>query len=283
MKLTTIRYQGDETAAISIGEKIISVQIINRIENKRWSSNLLDILQKGQLDEIHDWYLHTGKDRLLDFPTIQGDYAPLYRNPAKILGVGMNYIEKAEELSVNPPEEAPIFFMKPITSLIGPGEPIQLTPLSKRVSAEAELGIIIKKKAKNIKESDFLDVIAGFTNTLDMTAQDIHAKNPRYLQFSKSFDSFFSFGPHLITADEFSDLQNNTIETCLNQQVIHHNKIHRMIYSLPYIVSHFSKIMTLLPGDIIMTGTPGSTVICDGDIAECRINGMPSLLNPVTK
>lgn len=283
MKLTTIRYQGAETAAISIDEKLISIEMINSIEKKQWSSNLLDILQQGQFDEIHDWYVHTEKARLLDFPIIQGDYAPLYRNPTKILGVGMNYIEKAEELSVNPPEEAPIFFMKPSTSLIGPGESIQLTPLSERISAEAELGIIIKKKVKNIEEADFLDVVAGFINTLDMTAQDIHAKNPRYLQFSKSFDSFFSFGPHLITVDEFSDIQNNTIETCLNQQVIHQNKIHHMIYSLPYIVSYFSKIMTLLPGDIIMTGTPGSTVIHDGDFVECRISGMPSLLNPVTK
>jgi 2-keto-4-pentenoate hydratase/2-oxohepta-3-ene-1,7-dioic acid hydratase in catechol pathway len=284
MIIATVNAEGEEIAAIISGDKVISMNTINEIVGKNWSKCLFDILQKGQLADITLWYNEEGKSKLNQSPHILTEeitYAPLYRNPGKIWGVGMNYMEKAIELSGKPPEEEPVIFMKPDTSLIGSEESIMLPPQSSIVTAEAELGIIIGKKCKDVKECDASSVVAGFTTTLDMTAKDIHAKNPRYMQRSKSFDTFFSFGPYFITVDEFSHIKDLTVETVLNGEVHHRNVVANMMYQPWWIVSFFSHCMTLHPGDIIMTGTPGSVIIRHGDVVECKINGFKNLLNPV--
>lgn len=284
MKLATVIVEGEEHVAVISDDKAILIKTIKKFEGKRWDTNLFDIIQKNQLPELNQWYKEGGgykKNFYHSIPLEEITYAPLYRNPRKILGVGMNYMEKAMELSGVPPEEEPVIFMKPDTSLIGPEELIKLPPQSSKVTAEAELGIIIGKTCKNIKEEDAHNVVAGFTTTLDMTAKDIHAKNPRYLQWSKSFDTFFSFGPHFITVDEFSCLKEIAVETVLNGEVHHSNIVANMMFQPWWIVSFFSHIMTLYPGDIIMTGTPGSVVINDRDVVECKINGFKSLRNTV--
>lgn len=284
MKLATIKVDGEEIAAVVSGDKVISIKTINEIEGKNWSTELFSILQKDQLAEMNLWYKEGGENRLNHFPHILATevaYGALYRSPGKIWGVGMNYMEKAIELSGKPPEEEPVIFMKPDTSLIGPEESIKMTPQSSKVTAEAELGIIIGKTCKDVMEGYSSSVVAGFTTTLDMTAKDIHTKNPRFLQRSKSFDTFFSFGPFLITVDEFTHLKDVTVETVLNGEVQHSNVVANMMYQPWWIVSFFSHIMTLHPGDIIMTGTPGSVVVRDGDVVECKINGFKNLLNPV--
>lgn len=284
MKLATVKVDGKEIVAVIFGEKVVSIQAINEIEGKNWGVDLLSILRKDQLTEINLWYKKEGKNKENHFPSIPAEeitFAPLYRHPGKIWGVGMNYMEKAIELSGKPPEEEPVIFMKPDTSLIGQEESIKLPQQSSNVTAEAELGIIIGKTCKDVKEEEVSCVVAGFTTTLDMTAKDIHAKNPRYLQRSKSFDTFFSFGPYLITVDEFPNPKDIAVETVLNGVVHHRNVVANMMYQPWWIVSFFSQIMTLHPGDIIMTGTPGSVVIRDGDVVECKIAGFKNLLNPV--
>jgi 2-keto-4-pentenoate hydratase/2-oxohepta-3-ene-1,7-dioic acid hydratase in catechol pathway len=280
-----VKVEGEEIAAIVCGSRTVLIKTINEIENKNWSTDLFGIIQNEQIEEMILWYKDEGgENKLNEFPAISEEdvkYAPLCRDPRKILGVGMNYMEKAIELSGQPPEIEPVIFMKPDTSLIGPEESIKLTPQSTRITAEAELGIVIGKKCKDIEKVDVPNIVAGFTTTLDMTAHDINTQNPRFLQRSKSFDTFFSWGPYLITIDEFPNLKGITVETVLNGEVHHSNVVANMMYQPWFIVSFFSKIMTLLPGDIIMTGTPGSVVIRDGDIVECKINGFKNLLNPV--
>ncbi|MBD1379360.1 fumarylacetoacetate hydrolase family protein [Metabacillus arenae] len=285
MKLVTVKAEGGESAAIVFRDKVTSIKTINEMEGKNWNTDLFSILQKDQLTEINLWYKEEGEDKLCHFPDIPVEEircAPLYRNPGKILGVGMNYMEKAIELSGRPPEEEPVIFLKPGTSLIGPEESIKLPLQSSEVTAEGELGIIIGKTCRDVKEKDASSVVAGFTTTLDMTAKDIHVKNPRYLQRSKSFDTFFSFGPYFMTVDEFPFLKDITVETVLNGEVCHQNVVANMMYQPWWIVSFFSNIMTLHPGDIIMTGTPGSVVIRDGDVVECNIHEFKRLQNPVS-
>jgi 2-keto-4-pentenoate hydratase/2-oxohepta-3-ene-1,7-dioic acid hydratase in catechol pathway len=124
-------------------------------------------------------------------------------------------------------------------------------------------------------------VVAGFTTIIDMTAEDILRQNPRYLTVSKSFDTFFSFGPQLVTPDEIPDVSTLEVSTVLNGRVHAQNVVANMSFSPAFLVSFLSRVMTLLPGDIISTGTPGACAIADGDVVECRINGFPSLINPV--
>ncbi|MGG1597316.1 fumarylacetoacetate hydrolase family protein [Paenibacillus naphthalenovorans] len=286
VKLVSLKTGAVEEAAIVADSGPVLLRTINRALSTEWSTELHELLRRGQFSDLKRWYDREGRELLSRWEPRScryDEYAPLYRFPRKICGIGMNYIAKAEEMNATPPEQEPICFIKPDTSLIGAGEAIVLPGQSERVTAEAELGIVIGKTCKNIGEAEAPFVTAGFTTTLDMTAQDIHARNPRFLGRSKYFDTFFSFGPFLITPDELPGLEKLAVETGLNGQVVHRNTIANMIYSPWFIVSYFSKMMTLLPGDVIMTGTPGSVAIREGDVAECRIDGFEALRNPVIR
>jgi 2-keto-4-pentenoate hydratase/2-oxohepta-3-ene-1,7-dioic acid hydratase in catechol pathway len=213
-------------------------------------------------------------------PADQVTFGPLYRHPRKIWAVGLNYKEHAADISAEIPEE-PASFMKPDTALIGPGDFIEIPRQSDGTYAEAELGIIIGKQCKNVEREDWLSVVAGFTTTLDMTTMDILERSFRYLARAKSFDTFFAFGPQLLTPDEIDDLPALRISTVLNGEVRASNIVANMAFPLDFLVSFHSQVMTFCPGDIIITGTPGGVHIKEGDKAECRIDGFESLVNPV--
>lgn len=285
MKLTTLQQEGHEQAAIVTANGGVLIETVNRATGSCWSLTVTELLEKEELAELTAWYTGGGAATiagLAAIPPAQMTYAPLLRKPPKIWGIGANYREKAVEMAVTPPDGEPICFMKPTTTLIGPGEAIVLPIGVERVTAEAEIAIVIGKRCKHVAERDALGVIAGFTPSLDMTAQDIHARNPRFLGRSKAFDTFFSFGPELVTPDECPLAADWPVETWLNGTLAFSTDVSRMIYTIPYIVSFFSQLMTLEPGDIIMTGTPGSVRLAPGDIAECRIGGGFAVLrNPV--
>lgn len=284
MKLTSIRTAGREEAAVRTAYGLVPVRLLNEAAGTHWGDTVQHLLDSEQLTRLNGWLQDKGAavlSTLEAIPLERAEYAPLYRRPRKIWGIGANYRDKAADMSVVPPEDEPICFMKPDTSLIGPGDAIILPPEEGRYTAEAELGIVIGRTCKGVPEERALDVVAGFAATLDMTAQHIHARNPRFLGRSKSFDTFFSIGPELITPEEIDDLASLRVETALNGRAMHRASIAEMIYTIPFIISYFSRIMTLLPGDIIMTGTPGSVEIVSGVTAECRISGFASLANPV--
>jgi 2-keto-4-pentenoate hydratase/2-oxohepta-3-ene-1,7-dioic acid hydratase in catechol pathway len=208
-------------------------------------------------------------------------YAPLYRRPRKIWGIGLNYREHATDLSEKAPSTEPASFLKPDTTIIGPGDTIRLPTQSSRTTAEAELGVVIGTTCKDVSEVAAPGVVAGFTNIIDMTAEDVLAVNPRYLTRSKSFDTFFSFGPDLVTIDEIGNVDALEVTTAVNGVPHRSNTVSNMTFRPWWLVSFHSKVMTLLPGDIISTGTPGAVVIRAGDVASCHISGFRSLSNPV--
>ena len=205
--------------------------------------------------------------------------APFY-NPPKVLGIGLNYREHAADLGAQQPSE-PASFMKPRTAIIGPGDEIVLPEGSNRVTAEAELGVIIGKRCKHVREEDVDSVVFGYVPILDMTAEDILQRNPRFLTRAKSFDTFLSFGPIILTPNEVTDLPGLTVRTVLNGGVVKSNQIRNMLFSPRRLIAFHSDVMTWEPGDILSTGTPGAVVIKAGDVVECRIDGFPALSNPV--
>ncbi|MDX1409015.1 MAG: fumarylacetoacetate hydrolase family protein, partial [Saprospiraceae bacterium] len=154
---------------------------------------------------------------------------------------------------------------------------------SQRVTAEAEIGVIIGRTCRCISEEQALSYIAGYCLIIDMTAEDILQKNPRFLTRSKNFDTFFSFGPELITTDEVQNVLNVKVGTWKNNALHRDNVVSNMAFPPFYLVAFHSHVATLYPGDIISTGTPGAVVIEDGDIAECRIDGLGTLSNPVKR
>ncbi|EMR06597.1 Ureidoglycolate lyase [Bhargavaea cecembensis DSE10] len=286
MRLATVKLEGNETAAIIAGVKAVMVEEVNKAEGKKWATSLFEIIDSGQLGEMTNWYHREGKQKILDgeigeLDTASLEYQPLYRNPSKIWGIGLNYVDHASDLGEIAPNTEPASFMKPTTSIIGPGETINIPHQSERTTAEAELGVIIGKVCKDVEEADAMDYIAGYTTIIDMTAEDILQRNPRYLTRSKSFDTFFSFGPQFVTPDEVEDLMKLEVSTMINGEVHRKNTVDHMTFNPLNLVSFHSKVMTLLPGDIISTGTPGAVVINNGDVVECRIEGFAPLLNHV--
>jgi 2-keto-4-pentenoate hydratase/2-oxohepta-3-ene-1,7-dioic acid hydratase in catechol pathway len=202
-----------------------------------------------------------------------------YLSPRKIWGIGLNYVDHAGDLAEPVPDE-PASFIKGDHTIIGPSEPIVLPAQSERVTAEAELGLVIGQYCRDVSETEALDHVWGVVPILDQTAEDILRRNPRFLTRSKNFPTFFSFGPHLIPLDEV-DLGRVEVQTVHNGVVARRNTVSNMTFSPEFLVSFHSKVMPLFPGDIIATGTPGAVVVTAGDVVECRIPGVGSLRNPV--
>ncbi|WP_019412399.1 fumarylacetoacetate hydrolase family protein [Paenisporosarcina sp. TG20] len=288
MKLATIKKDGIETAAVVLEYGILTIDTLNTTYYQKWSTNLFELISKGQLDNFKNWYqdeiqLKVKKEALIEhvLPFDQVIYGPLYRHPRKIWGIGLNYVEHAADLNEISPNTEPASFMKPDTTIIGPSDTILIPLQSERTTAEAELAIIIGEECKNVSEAEAHNFIAGFTTIIDMTAEDILEKNPRYLTRAKSFDTFFSFGPHLVTPEEIENVLDLNVATVINGEIHRKNIISNMTFHPLSLVSFHSKVMKLLPGDIISTGTPGAVIIRDGDIVECQIDGFEGLINQV--
>lgn len=284
MRLATIKTNGQEKAAIVTKNGVVPVDEVNRLFSKEFAVDFFGILQNGQLEDLKEW--HKTNEGILEdsdsvIPFAEASFGPLYRHPRKIWGIGLNYVEHASDLSEKAPNTEPASFMKPDTAIIGPNDVIKVPLQSERTTAEAELGIIIGKECKDVSEEDAINVVAGFTTIIDMTAEDILQRNPRYLTRSKSFDSFFSFGPQFVSIDEVEDVLDLNVATVINGKIHRKNTVANMTFRPWDLVSFHSKVMTLLPGDIISTGTPGAVVIRDGDVVECHIDGFEPLINPV--
>jgi len=286
MKLVTIKSKAAEKLCACLPSGLIFIEDINRKFNLHWPLDMLTLIREDRLQDLNDWLLNSGQQKLeaMGVQTIDVDpshLAPLYRYPRKIWGIGLNYARHAADLDEKTPVGIPGSFMKPDSTVIGCGDTINIPVQSKRTTAEAELGIVIGKTCKNIHQKNWLDVVAGFTTIIDMTAEDILRQNVRYLTLSKSYDTFFSFGPQLVTPDEIKDVSKLKVSTLLNGDVQAENVVSNMTFSPDFLVSFLSRAMTLLPGDIISTGTPGAVAIEEGDTVECKIDGFLSLKNPV--
>lgn len=197
--------------------------------------------------------------------------------PTKVVAVGLNYRDHAEELSLALPEE-PLLFMKPASSVTGPGDAILLPPQSTRVDYEAELAVVIGKTAKNVPRAEAGAYIKGYTCLNDVTARDLQGKDGQWTR-AKGFDTFCPLGPWIETDVDPSDL---LIELYLNGEKKQESRTSNLIFSPAELVEFISGVMTLLPGDVIATGTTsGIGPMKAGDTVEVRIEQIGSLVNVV--
>ncbi|KYO68602.1 fumarylacetoacetate hydrolase family protein [Thermovenabulum gondwanense] len=197
--------------------------------------------------------------------------------PSKIVCLGLNYADHAREFKLEVPEE-PIIFIKPPTTVIGPEEEIIIPRSTKRVDYEAELAIVIGKEAYNVKEEKAFEYIFGYTCANDVTARDLQKKDVQWTR-SKSFNTFCPLGPWIETD---LDPSNLSIKLLLNGEIKQNSNTSNLIFKIPYIVAFISSIMTLFPGDVILTGTPsGVGPIKPGDIVEVVIDKIGTLKNTV--
>lgn len=201
--------------------------------------------------------------------------APLI--PSKVICIGRNYVEHAEELGSEIPSE-PLMFMKPSTAVIGPEDPIRLPPESERVDHEGELAVVIGRPCRRVSEEEASAFILGYTCGNDVTARDLQKKDGQWTR-AKGFDSFCPLGPWVETDLDLSDLE---ISTRVNGEVRQRGRTSDMIFPPPLLVAYVSRVMTLLPGDVILTGTPsGVGPLSEGDRVEVEVEEIGALANEV--
>lgn len=208
--------------------------------------------------------------------------------PSKILAVGLNYAPHAAETSIELPE-TPLLFSKYPSSIIGPGEPIRYhTRDTVQVDYEAELAVVIGRTAKDVSPERALEHVLGYTVCNDVSARDIQFADGQWIR-GKSLDTFCPLGPWLVTSDELGDPQTLEISAIVNNTVLQKAATSEMIFSVAQLISYFSRTITLVPGDVIATGTPAGVgytrtppiYLRDGDVVEIHVDRIGTLTNPV--
>lgn len=197
--------------------------------------------------------------------------------PSKVVCIGKNYAEHAGELGL-PTNPEPTIFFKPSSAIVGPGDAIVIPQQSERVELEVELTVVIGEIAKNVSAKDALKYVWGFTIANDVTARDLQFSDDQWAR-SKAFDTFCPLGPWIET--EFVP-EDQVLESRIDGDTKQQESIDKMLHGVPELISFVSQNMTLLPGDVILTGTPaGIHQIESGQIVECEIEGIGTLINPV--
>jgi 2-keto-4-pentenoate hydratase/2-oxohepta-3-ene-1,7-dioic acid hydratase in catechol pathway len=198
--------------------------------------------------------------------------------PSKVVCVGKNYVDHASELGTEVPEE-PLLFLKPATSVIGPDARVFYPSLSQEVHHEAELAVVIGRVAKNIAAEEASLYVLGYTAANDVTARDLQRKDGQWTR-AKSFDSFCPLGPAIET--ELDPLERLAVICRVNGDVRQAGFTSDMVFGVAEILEFVTRVMTLLPGDVVLTGTPsGVGPVQVGDLMEVEIDGVGTLANPV--
>jgi 2-keto-4-pentenoate hydratase/2-oxohepta-3-ene-1,7-dioic acid hydratase in catechol pathway len=213
--------------------------------------------------------------------------APVTR-PGKIIGIGLNYEDHARETGAEAPEK-PIVFAKYPNTVAGQGDAIRIPPITEQVDYEAELAVVIGRAARNVSEDEALDYVFGYANCNDVSSRDLQFSEGGQWTRSKSIDTFCPLGPYLVTADEIPDPQNLSVRSIVNGEVMQDGTTSDMIFTVAQLISFLSAGMTLMPGDVIATGTPAGVgfardpkvFLKPGDEVTIEIEGLGSLTNPV--
>jgi 2-keto-4-pentenoate hydratase/2-oxohepta-3-ene-1,7-dioic acid hydratase in catechol pathway len=197
--------------------------------------------------------------------------------PGKIICVGRNYAAHAKELG-NAIPERPLIFFKPTSALIGPGDAIMLPAVSQQVEYEAELVMVVGKRGRNILEAEAMEYVKGFTCANDVTCRDLQKIDNQWAR-AKGFDTFCPVFPEVVAVHDWKSLE---VIARVNGKVRQHGHARDMIFSFPHLIAYISSIMTLEPGDLILTGTPdGVGPLHAGDVVEVEVPGIGVLRNPV--
>jgi 2-keto-4-pentenoate hydratase/2-oxohepta-3-ene-1,7-dioic acid hydratase in catechol pathway len=276
VKLLTFLHHGQTHAGVLTPKGVVPIDEINAKRGTRIPNDLLEIIRTGARSAID-------AAGVAVLPLTEVTARLPYSVPPKIWCIGLNYRSHAEDIQAVQPEE-PGSFMKPASCMFQPGGNIILPPphLSNDVDAEGELGVIIGKTCRFVPAVEVRDVIFGYTTTLDLTALDVLRKNPRYLTRAKSFDTFFSFGPVVVTADEIADVDSLEVITEHNESVCSGDFVRNMRTRPFELVRFHSDYMTLHPGDLISTGCPKGARIQASDRVRARIEGVGTLEARVT-
>jgi 2,4-didehydro-3-deoxy-L-rhamnonate hydrolase len=211
-------------------------------------------------------------------------FGPPVVNPSKIICIGLNYSDHARETNSALPAE-PVIFFKATTAIVGPNDDLVIPKNSKKTDWEVELAVVIGKKASYVEEKDALQYVAGYLLHNDYSEREFQLERGGQWVKGKSCDTFAPLGPYLVTPDEIADLDNLRLWLTVNGKILQDGNSSNLVYKIPYLVHYVSQFMTLMPGDIISTGTPAGVglgqkpepfYLKPGDVVELGIDGLGS-------
>jgi 2,4-diketo-3-deoxy-L-fuconate hydrolase len=238
-----------------------------------------DFFENNGLERLEE-FVKANEGNLIEIPAGSRLGSPVAR-PSKIVCIGLNYANHAKETNAPIPAE-PIIFMKSTTSLVGPNDPIVIPKNSVKTDWEVELAIVIGKKASYVDESDAMDYVAGYTLHNDVSEREFQLEKGGTWDKGKGCDTFAPMGPFLATPDEIDDVHNLRLWLTVNGKMMQDGNTSDFIFNVPTVVSYLSQFMTLLPGDVISTGTPAGVglgfnppvYLKEGDVVELGIDGL---------
>ncbi|MBG98912.1 MAG: 5-oxopent-3-ene-1,2,5-tricarboxylate decarboxylase [Solibacterales bacterium] len=280
MRLVTFTTGDDARAGIAVGDQIIDLA----------SSGFEDVLS---FLEAGDAAVVTARDLVTSprevFSRLDVELLAPVPTPQKFICIGLNYLDHAIESGKEVPT-TPVIFTKYNNAVIGPGHPIELPSVSDQVDYEAEFAFVIGKSGKNIRAEDWEEYVFGYTIVHDVSARDWQLATSQWT-IGKTFDTFGPMGPELVSKEEITDPHNLRISLELNGQVLQDSNTSQLIFNIPALVEHLSKVMTLSPGDVVSTGTPPGVGMArkppifmkPGDDVAITIEGIGELRNPVVQ
>lgn len=282
MKLVTFTYNNETRVGSVVGDFVIDGK-----NNTKIPATMLEFLSAGPsaLDAMRQ-QIDSGNDRIaLDQVKL---LAPVPR-PGKYLGISLNYADHIEETGRDKPEY-PSFFTKQGTCVIGPGEAIHRPKVSDKLDYEGELAFVIGTRCRHVPVDKAHQVIAGFTIANDVSVRDWQFRSPTFT-LGKSFDTHGPLGPWLVTTDEIGDPHNLNLKTWIDDELRQNANTGQMIFNCYEMIAYLSQAMTLEPGDVISTGTPGGVGVkmkprgymLPGQTARIEIEGIGTLVNPVVE
>lgn len=274
MKLLRFGSEGSEKPGVLFSDGIFDVSGFVKDYNE-------DFFQNDGLSKLRLW-INRNVDSLPQVPENTRFGAPVAR-PSKIICIGLNFADHARETGAAIPKE-PIVFFKATTALCGPNDNIVIPKNSKKTDWEVELAVVIGKKASYVEESEAMDYVAGYALHNDYSEREFQLERGGQWVKGKSNDTFAPLGPYLVIKDEIKDVNNLKMWLKVNGQVFQESNTSNMIFKIPFLIHYLSQFMTLLPGDIISTGTPHGVGLAlkpqvflkEGDEVELGIEGLGS-------
>lgn len=290
LKLLTILKEGKELLGVKTSEGIVDIEgVLSSCPSESIPTNVMEVINGGQdvINEINKYIEQLPSDSINYLNEEEINWGPAVTEPNKIICVGLNYRRHADETN-SPYPETPILFTKYNNSLTGHYQDIVVPSVTEKLDYEVELGIVIGKPVKNVSIKEALNNVFGYVTANDLSARDLQTVTSQWL-LGKSCDDFCPIGPYLVTSDEVGDPNNLKLKTIVNGEIRQNSNTSDMIFHCDEIISYISKHMTLLPGDLILTGTPEGVILGDpedkqvylkpGDEVTVEIEKLGSLTN----
>jgi 2-keto-4-pentenoate hydratase/2-oxohepta-3-ene-1,7-dioic acid hydratase in catechol pathway len=283
LRLVSYGDKGAERAGLLVGDAVYDIQRIDA----SFPATVRGLLAGGKLDDLASAAKGLSPDGGCAVAAADVRFGPPVPDASKVICLGLNYADHAREQKKEPPER-PLLFAKAPSVLSGPRDDIVLPALDDRVDCEAELAVVIGVTAAKVSRESAMDHVAGYMAFNDVSARTIQRGDKQWFR-GKSFDTFGPCGPALVTSDEIPDPHSLAIASYVNEMNMQKSSTSELIFDIPYVISYISRTMTLVPGDIISTGTPaGVGVFRDppiflkaGDMVTVEIEGVGTLKSEV--